>query len=75
VKRYELLYVAIATLFLASSVPAEPPRLTRFLITIEPTEDGVSMSCSEGCAWKTLAVGGCTPADSCRFSIDQGGMI
>ena len=59
-KRLELLYVAVVTLFLASSVPAETPHLSRFLITIEQTEDGLSMSCSEGCAWTTLSVGGCT---------------
>ena len=73
-KRYELVYVAVATLFLASSVPAGTPYTSSFLITIEPTEDGVSMSCSVGCAWKTLTVGGCTPEQSCHFSIDQGGM-
>jgi hypothetical protein len=41
---------------------------------MELTAEGLNMSCSEGCAWKTLTVGGCKPNQPCRFELDQFGM-
>jgi hypothetical protein len=73
-KRIEFTAAAIATFLLVSSAPAESPRVSTFLITIDRTDEGLSMSCSEGCAWKTLNVGGCKPKEECRFVLDQNGM-
>ncbi len=72
-KRIEFTAAAVAILLLVSAAPADSPRVNNFLITIDRTDEGLSMSCSEGCAWKTLTVG-CKPNEECRFVLDQNGM-
>jgi hypothetical protein len=71
--RPHLLFTAVAALFLASSVPAEAPRASAFIISIEHTPSGVRMTCVDGCIWKTLNVEGCEPEKPC-FLFDQNGM-
>jgi hypothetical protein len=52
--------------------PATPgPSLAEFEITVRRTETGVTLTCSRGCAWTELSMGG-MGADA--HGVDQFGM-
>ena len=67
--------LAAALLVLAGVVsPAESSKVSKFTIEIEHLADGVSLKCSDGCAWQTLTVGGCVSGKPCQFVLDQSGV-
>jgi hypothetical protein len=67
--------LAAALLVLAGVVsPAESSKMGKFTIEIEHLADGLSLKCSDGCAWETLTVGGCVSGKPCQFVLDQSGV-
>ena len=50
-----VLAAAVVLAVAAFQLPAEPEaELADFTITVERSEDGVRLTCSEGCAWTEL---------------------
>lgn len=56
---------------LSSPTSAKDP--ASFKIRVAASADGVEMSCSAGCAWKTLAFS-CDRDGPCSADIDENGM-
>ena len=74
-KRINIIFLTAALLVLTGVVsPAEGPKVGKFTIEIEHLADGLSLKCSEGCAWQTLTVGGCVSGKPCQFVLDQSGV-
>lgn len=57
-----------------STTPAESPKVVKFSIKIDHLVDGLALECSEGCAWKSLKIGGCIPGERCQYQLNQYGM-
>ena len=71
-----MIILAAALLVLSGSMsPAESPKVGKFTIEIEHLPDGLSLKCSDGCAWQTLTIGGCVSGKPCQFVLDQSGMM
>jgi hypothetical protein len=71
-----MIILAAALLVLSGSIsPAESPKVSKFTIEIEHLADGLSLKCSDGCAWQTLTIGGCVSGKPCQFVLDQNGMM
>lgn len=54
-----LMILSLTALFMVSgypifSQPQQQPTLSDFTIRIQPTEDGVKLTCESGCTWKVL---------------------
>jgi hypothetical protein len=70
-----MFFLATTLLVLTASLtPAESPKVSKFTIDVEHLADGLSLKCSDGCAWKTLTIGGCVSGKPCHFVLDQNGM-
>ena len=71
-----MIILAAALLVLSGSMsPAESPKVGEFTIEIEHLADGLSMKCSDGCAWQTLTIAGCVSGKPCHFVVDESGVM
>jgi len=71
-----MIILAAALLVLSGPMsPAESPKVGKFTIEIEHLADGLSLKCSDGCAWETLTIEGCVSGKPCHFVLDQSGVM
>jgi hypothetical protein len=49
-------------------------QLADFRITIEPSADGATLTCSKGCAWQTLSLTCDERGRPCKGEVDQSGV-
>ena len=74
-KRIMIILAAALFALSGSMSPAESPKVGKFTIEIEHLADGLSLKCSDGCAWQTLTIGGCVSGKPCHFVLDQSGVM